>query len=285
MSTVPTTSETGAALFLGEVAKLPAFLRRDLLTALSYRVYFVSDVLGLLSQALLFFFISKMIVAGELPSYGGAPTSYLEFVVIGVAVGVFVQFALTRVAMALRQEQLQGTLESMLVTPTAPGTIQLGSVVFDLLYIPLRTLVFLGAMTAVFGLDFQASGVLPATLVLLAFIPFVWGLGVLSAAAILTVRRGTGVAAIAGGLLALLSGAYFPLSLLPSWLQKIAEWNPIAVALDGMRSSLLGGADWAGTADDLALLTPISLASLLVGLAAFRLALRYERSRGTLGVY
>jgi ABC-2 type transport system permease protein len=127
--------------------------------------------------------------------------------------------------------------------------------------------------------------VVPATLVLLAFIPFVWGLGVLSAAAILTVRRGAGVAAVAGGLLALLSGAYFPLSLLPSWLQELAEWNPIAIALDAMRSSLIAGADWATTAGDLAVLVPMSLGSLLVGLAAFRLALRHERARGTLGVY
>ena len=285
MNAVPMPHEGRAAVLVGDVAKLPAFLRRDLLTALSYRVYFVSDVLGLVSQALLFYFISKMVDSGELPAYGETATTYLEFAVVGVAVGVFVQFALTRVAAALRQEQLQGTLESMLVTPTAPGTIQLGSVAFDLLYIPVRTVVFLGAMAVVFGLDFQASGVLPATLVLLAFIPFVWGLGVLSAAAILTVRRGAGVAAIAGGLLALLSGAYFPLALLPRWLQDVADWNPIAVALEGMRSSLLAGADWAETAGDVAVLVPMSLVSLAVGMGAFRLALRHERVRGTLGIY
>ena len=285
MSAVSMRHEGRAAVLTGEVAKLPAFLRRDLLTALSYRVYFVSDVLGLLSQALLFYFISKMVDSGELPAYGGSPTTYLQFVVVGVAIGVFVQFALTRVAAALRQEQLQGTLESMLVTPTAPGTIQLGSVAFDLLYIPVRTVVFLTLMTVAFGLDFQASGVLPAMLVLLALIPFVWGLGVLSAAAILTVRRGAGVASIAGGLLALLSGAYFPLTLLPTWLQEVAEWNPIAVALEGMRSSLLAGADWAETAGDVAILVPMSLVSLAVGMGAFRLALRHERVRGTLGVY
>lgn len=272
-------------LIAGEIRKLPAFLRRDFLTALSYRVYFVSDVLGLFSQALLFYFISEMIDTNEIPAYGGSPTTYLEFVVVGVAVGVFVQFALTRVAAALRQEQLQGTLESMLVTPTAPGTIQLGSVVFDLIYIPVRTVAFLGAMAVVFGLHFEASGALPALLVLLSFIPFVWGLGVVGAAAILTIRRGSGVATIAGGLLALFSGAYFPLTLLPAWLRQVAEWNPIAVALDGLRSSLLGGADWSDTAADVAVLVPASFVSLLFGLVAFRLALRHERVRGTLGVY
>lgn len=277
--------ERRPALVVGEVAKLPAFLRRDLLTALSYRVYFVSDVLGLFSQAILFYFLSQMIDTGELPSYGGSSTTYLEFVAVGIAVGVFVQFALTRVAAVLRQEQLQGTLESMLVTPTAPGTIQLGSVVFDLLYIPVRTVVFLAVMTAVFSLGFEASGLVPSLLLLLAFIPFVWGLGVLGAAAILTIRRGSGVAAMVGGLLALGSGAYFPLSLLPASLQTAASWNPIAVALDGIRSSLLAGASWSETASDLAVLVPVSLTSLLVGLAAFRLALRHERTRGTLGVY
>jgi ABC-2 type transport system permease protein len=272
-------------LVLGEIAKIPAFLRRDLLTALSYRVYFVSDVLGLLSQALLFYFISKMVDTGELPAYGDTPTTYLEFVVVGVAVGVFVQFALTRVAAALRQEQLQGTLESMLATPTAPGTIQLGSVVFDLVYVPVRTIVFLAAMTVAFGLDFEASGVAPAALVLLAFLPFVWGLGVLGAAVILVARRGGGVATLVGGLLALFSGAYFPLSLLPSWLEQAAAWNPIAITLEGMRSSLLAGADWGATSADLATLVPLSLLALVIGMSGFRLALRYERARGTLGVY
>ena len=285
MSTVAAAKVGRLALVAGEAAKLPAFVRRDFLTALSYRVYFVSDVLGLFLQALLFYFISEMVDTGQLPSYGGGSTTYLEFVVVGVAVGVFVQFALTRVAAAFRQEQLQGTREAMLTTPTAPGTIQLGSVMFDLVYVPLRTLAFLGIMTALFGLDFEGSGVVPATLVLIAFVPFVWGLGILSAAAILTVRRGAGVAGVAGGLLALLSGAYFPVTLLPAWLEGVAEWNPIAITLDSMRSSLLAGADWAETAGDLAAIVPLSLFVLLVGLAVFRLALRHERARGTLGIY
>ena len=274
-----------AATALGEVAKLPAFVRRDLLVALSYRTAFVGDLLGLLSQAILFYFVGKMVNDDEVPSYGGEPTSYLAFAAIGVAVGVFLQFALTRVAAALRQEQLQGTLESMLSTPTAPGTIQVGLVIFDLLYVPVRTVVFLGLMTAAFDLGFEASGVVPAVLVLLALTPFVWGLGVLGAAAILVFRKGAGIAALIGGLVALASGAYVPIDVLPGWVATVAEWNPIAVALDGMRSSLLAGADWGATVDDLARIVPFSIIALVIGLVGFRVALRHERVRGTLGIY
>jgi len=280
------TAESWAATrVLGEAAKLPAFVRRDLLVALSYRTAFLGDLLGLISQAILFYFVGKMVNDDEVPAYGGQPTSYLAFAAIGIAVGVFLQFALTRVAAALRQEQLQGTLESMLSTPTAPGTIQLGLVVFDLLYVPVRTIVFLGVMTVAFDLGFEASGVVPAVLVLVALTPFVWGLGVLGAAAILVLRKGAGIAALVGGLVALGSGAYVPVDLLPGWVQSAAEWNPIAVALEGMRSSLLAGADWAATADDLARILPFSLAALVAGIAGFRIALRYERVRGTLGIY
>ena len=86
-----------------------------------------------------------------------------------------------------------------------------------------------------FGLDFHADGFVPAPVVLFAFIPFVWGLGVANAGFLLTFRRGGGAAALLFTMLALFSGAFFPLDLLPSWLQGAAELNPIAIAIEGMR--------------------------------------------------
>lgn len=274
-----------ARLAIGEAAKLPAFVRRDLLVALSYRTAFLGDLLGLLSQGLLFYFLGKLVRSDQVPEYGGAATSYLSFAAIGVAVGVYLQFALTRVAAAIRQEQLQGTLESMLSTPTAPGTVQLGLVVFDLLYVPVRTFVFLGAMALLFDLGFDASGIVPALLYLLALTPFVWGLGVLGAAVILVLRRGSGIAALAGGLVALASGAYVPVDVLPHWVEQLAAWNPIAVTLEGMRSELLAGSDWDATLGDLVRILPSSGLALAAGMVGFHIALRHERVRGTLGIY
>jgi ABC-2 type transport system permease protein len=278
-------TSTGVAFALGEAAKLPAFVRRDLLVALSYRTAFVGDILGLLSQALLFYFVGKMVVPDDVPVYGGQQTSYLAFAAVGIAVGVYLQFALTRVAAAVRQEQLQGTLESMLSTPTSPGTIQLGLVVFDLLYVPVRTVVFIAAMALLFDLGFEAGGIAPALLVLLSLTPLVWGLGVLGAAAILVFRKGSGIAALVGGLVALASGAYVPVGVLPGWVQSVADWNPIAVTLQSMRSSLLGAPDWTGAAGDLARVLPFSAVALVTGVVGFKLALRHERVRGTLGLY
>jgi ABC-2 type transport system permease protein len=270
---------------VGEARKLPAFVRRDFLTAWSYRLAFVSDIVNLVGQVLLFYFVGLMINPDKLPTFGGTEVTYLEFAAIGIALGVFMQLALDRVSTALRGEQLMGTLESLLVTPTSPSTVQLGSVAFDLVYIPLRTAGFLVAVALAFGLHFDASGLLPALLILLVFIPFVWGLGVASAAVIMTFRRGGGVLGIGVVGLGLISGIYFPLDLLPGWLEAIAAFNPIAIAINGMREALLGGVGWDESLRTVLVLAPMSAASLAFGLTAFRRAVQRERRLGTLGLY
>jgi ABC-2 type transport system permease protein len=246
---------------------------------------FIGDIVALLLQALLFSFIAKLVDTSLMPTYGGHHAGYLEFATIGIAVGAFSQLGLTRAAMAIRNEQLVGTLDPMLATPTAVETIQVGSVMFDLVYVPLRTGLFMAIMLAVYGLQYDASGVVPSLLMLLLLVPSVWGLGILAAAAVMTFRRGNGSVGLAGMLLALASGAYFPLALLPGWLQAIATATPMAIALERMRDSLLGGSGWGGIGPAAAALVLWALVSLALGLLAFRVALRRERGRGTLGLY
>jgi len=268
-----------------EAAKIPAFVRRDLMVALSYRGAFAMDVLNLAGQAVMFWFIGKMVDPATLPTYGGSRTTYMEFVAIGMVLSLVIALLLQRVATAVRQEQMIGTFESLLTTPTAAATVQVGSAAFDLLYVPLRAAMFLLIIAVGFGLDFAVSGVLPALSVMAAFVPFVWGLGLLSAAAMLTFRRGGGGALIGATVLGLLSGAYFPLDLLPGWLQDIAALNPVAIAIDGVRQALLSGDGWASLSPKVLLLVPMAAASLTAGVAAFRLALARERRNGTLGLY
>lgn len=276
---------TRRAVLVGELAKLPAFLRRDFLVAWSYRVTFLSDAVRLGVQAILFYFVGLLVDPARLPSYGGSQVNYMEFVVIGIALAAFLQVALSRIAGAIRREQTIGTLESLLMTPTSTATIQLGSVVYDLFYIPLRTAIFLVVIALSFGLDFDLGGLAPAAIIILLFIPFVWGLGVASAGAMLTFRGGSSGVGLGVTLLTIASGAYFPIELLPNWIADISAYNPMTIALDGMRQTILGGSGWSQVGHAAAFLVPWSAVSLGAGMFAFRLASRRERRRGTLGLY
>jgi ABC-2 type transport system permease protein len=282
---VQAATESRTATLLEELGKLPAFLRRDFLVALSYRVSFISDIFGLVFQTVTFYFIGLMVDDKVLPSYGGKSTNYLEFAIVGIALSMFIALGLGRVARAVRGEQMMGTLEAVLMTPTAPATVQIGSVVYDLIYVPIRTGLFIVAAAALFGLDFDMAGLGAAAAILLAFIPFVWGLGILTAGAALTVRGSTAGVGFAMSILTLISGAYFPLDLFPGWVEWFADYNPLAISIEGMRQALLGSTGWSGVAGDVLKLVPMSIASLIVGIFAFRLALKRERKVGTLGHY
>jgi ABC-2 type transport system permease protein len=270
---------------LAEAAKLPAFVRRDVKIALSYRVAFASDMLGLAAQVVVFSFIAKLVEPDKLPTYGGTHVTYLEYVATGIVLNLALGVLLYRVAGAIRQEQLQGTLESLLATPTATATIQVGSVASTLLAVPVRATLTLGGIAVLFGLQFDAGGIVPAALIVAALVPFAWGLGLATGAAIVTFRRGSGLLGAGTTLLGLASGAFFPLDLLPGWLAAIAEWNPLAIAINGVREVLLGGAGWSEALSDIAILVPLAGLTLAAGIGLFRLALDRERRRGTLGMY
>jgi ABC-2 type transport system permease protein len=275
----------GRSRSYAEVSKLGAFLRRDVLVRLSYRTAILSDWFSLFAQAFVFSFVSKLVDPARLPTSGGARASYIAYVAVGIAVSGFLAVGLARLVAAVRQEQFMGTLESVMVTPTTSTTILLGSVIYDMIYVPIRTVIFLVIVSIWFNVSFAASGYAPALLILAAFIPFVWGIGSVASASVLTFRRGSGVIGFGTFALTFTSGAYFPLSLLPGWVETLANLNPIAVAITGMREQLLGGAGWMDAAGVLAKLVPMSTVSLLLGLYAFRLAMRRERRLGTLGLY
>lgn len=112
------------------------------------------------------------------------------------------------------------------------------------------------------------------------------GLGLLLAAAVLNMaRHGSFLGEGVGSALYLLSGAIFPLAVLPGWLQGVAVTLPPTLWLEAVRRSLLGLAGagplagWSDGALQVALAGASALL-LVVGWSVFRCADRRARQRG-----
>lgn len=269
----------------GEIAKLAAMLRRDFRIALSYRTAFIADIVNIAAQIVMFGFIGRLVDPRLLPTYGSSRATYMGFVAIGIAVTALMTVGTGRMTTAVRGEQMTGTLEMLLLTPTRLSTLQLGWIVYDLLYVPIRTTGFLILVTALFGVRFAVSGIVPASALLLAFVPFVWGIGAGSAGAMLTFRRGGGIFGYATMALAFLSGAYVPLDIFPTWVAGLQDLNPVAATLDGLRRALIGGGGWAAVAPHVNVVLPVSACVFLLGIGVFRIALRRELRAGSVGQY
>ena len=282
MSAVPATK---IAVLRVELRKVLAFFRRDVLVAWSYRLAFFSDWLSLLIHVTIFSFVGELVSPAAIPSFGGEQATYVEFVVIGIALSSFMGIALNRMYAVVRQEQFQGTLPSLLLTPTAFWTVQLGSVAYDMAYVPLRTTLFFIATTALFDAHFTWSGLLPTFTVIAALVPFLWGLGIFAAGYTLTFKQGTGGVGLIATVLTVGSGSYFPIEVFPEWLQTLASLSPLAIALDAARDAMLGGTGWDGVGRTVGILLAFAAVSLTAGIVAFRAAFQRERRRGSLGHY
>jgi ABC-2 type transport system permease protein len=267
-----------------ELRKLVAFLRRDALVASSYRLGLLADLASVGVGVFTFWVVGRMVDPDVLPAIGGRRPSFLEFAAVGIVLGAFIQLALVRVSRAVADEQLRGTLEPLMLTPTRPSTLLLGSIAYDLIQVPLRTAVFLAVLVLALGLDYDPTGIGAAAVFLLLFLPFVWGLALVNAALTLTFRRGAGAFGILVTLLTIGSGAYFPLAALPETATTIAPYNPIWIVSQGMREALLAGG-WGAVDADVLVLPVLSVVSLFAGSLAFALAARRERGLGSLGSY
>jgi ABC-type multidrug transport system permease subunit len=85
---------------------------------------------------------------------------------------------------------------------------------------------------------------------------------------------------------ALLGGAYYSTTVIPTWIQKLAVVFPLTYGLRIMRRSWLQGEyQWDAVGADTLVLIALTAASLMIGSMLFRVALNRARREGTLGQY
>ncbi len=272
------------------VSKLWAFFYRDLLNEVSYRANFLFQIAGSFFFVTTWFFISQSLSESfeappDLPG-----VSYFSYVLVGFAFFQYLQSTLSSFSSKIRQEQLTGTLEAMLVTPTPSPLVILGSTIWDYMMTTFRVAVILVmgvGLARVSGqqVGLQAAG-LPAFFVLLALTILAFaGIGILSAAFVIWLKRGDPVNYLIAALSALLGGVFFRVDSMPTWIQPISNFLPITHALNAIRRALLQGASLAECAFEIQILALFAAGLVPIGLAAFALALRRARVEGTLVHY
>ena len=264
--------------------KFLAFLRRDWQTETRYRMSFVMQVVGIGFGVVTFFYVGRLVGSAAAPylaRYGG---DYFSFVLIGIALDSYLTTGLTSFVGRLREAQSAGTLEAMLMSPTRPELLIAFSSLWDFAWTTFQIVVYM-AIGLVFGLSLSRANFPAALLVLVcAVVPFV-ALGILAASIIMVTKRGDPLTWMVGSLFTLFGGVMFPVTMLPTWLQPIANFFPTTIALDAMRLALLQGASLEALLNHLIALLVFALILAPVSLIAFRIAVDIARRDGSLAQF
>lgn len=265
--------------------KLSAFLWRDFLEEISYPLAFLWRLGTILFRLVTFFFLARLVEGAALPQlapYGG---HYFPFVMLGLALAGFQAVALTAISNNVIFGMYTGTLEAMLVTPTSMSTIVFSSMVYQFCSALVEILVYLACGFWLFGVALGQAD-LPATMLLLALTLLAHlPIGILAAAFILIFKRGEPITTILGSVSSLLGGVYFPLAILPDWVQTISRFLPFTYALEGLRQAVLKGQGISQLGHQILILAAFVVVLLPLSLAAFAWAVRQAKRLGTLSQF
>jgi len=231
--------------------------------------YFISDIFEKASENIFY-------------EYGG---SYFPFVLVGMAVIVYMFSLLKGVGLQIREGQMYGTLESIFSTPTKPYIIAIAMGLWNFIVSSIKLTVFFLAAVIFFKLRLPESNFLAAAIIWGLSILGFTGIGILSAAFIIVFKRGDPISWAVTSFSGLFSGAYFPIRYLPEEIGWIGYLLPITYSVRGLRGALLQGRSLVELRHDILVLSLFCIILLPLAFLIFDLAIRKAKRDGSLSYY
>lgn len=279
------TADQKRCLGIMSIHKIAAFIKRDFAMETSYRLAFILHIGKIFIYVLTFYFISSLFGKGAsayLAEYGG---EYFPFVLIGIVFSEYLFVSLHSISQTIRGEQVMGTLESILATPTKVSTIIIGSCTWDFFFTSLNIFINLLLGVIFFKVNLGAMNLVSTFIILVLTIVSFSSIGIMSAAFILVFKKGDPIIWFISVFFSFLGGIYYPVKILPKFLQECAYFLPITHSLNGLRLSLLKGYGFMALLPDIKVLFIYSCVFFPISVMFFKLALKKAKKDGSLVHY
>ncbi len=207
----------------------------------------------------------------------------MTFLLVGALIWSYLSMIFDVLSETVQWERWEGTIEYTFMSPTSRVTHLLGMGVYAVVYGIIRTAVVLGVAMLAFDLDLSEANYWAALVVLAVCSISLVGFGVVAAVMpLLSPEKGQQVTYIISALLLLVSGVYYPVKVLPEWMQVIAQFSPVTYALEGSRAALLGGVGLPQVWGSLWPLLVMGAVFVPMGLFVFHLGESYAKRTGKL---
>jgi ABC-2 type transport system permease protein len=269
-----------AATLRHELIGLAGVFERNVYLVKRYIWWDIAFFLWTVANTLTIVFIAEGIEAtGGSIDVDRVTTILLVGAVVWAYLGIIFEILTETVAW----ERWEGTIEYTFMAPLSRPIHLFGMGLFSIVYGVVRAILLFGVVALFFDLDLSHADFVAALVVLLiASIPFI-GIGMMTAVLpLISPEKGTQLGFIAQGLLLVVSGVYYPVDVLPEWMQWLATISPATYALDGMRDAIVEGQGLGVMWDEIWPLIVIGFFSIPLGLWVFHRGERYAKKHGKL---
>src|SRR6059058_340423 len=266
--------------------RVRAFVVRDFQQAISYRLEFFLRILTILIVVTTFYFISQIFTGGgtQFSQWRDPLAAWIT----GLAVLNYFMTGFSSLANAIRSEQMQGTLESVLMTPISVPTVIVASSAWDFVEATFFSLLYLIFGWLFFDVHYRGSALLALVFLLLTTLVLSC-LGILSASFAMVFKRGDPFGIFLGTGSALFSGVFFPTQLINEYagsgVASISKILPPTYGLDGIRRVLIEGQGFSQVYEPFVTLLAFLAVLLPFSLWVFGRAVRRAKREGSLIQY
>jgi ABC-2 type transport system permease protein len=271
----------GAATALrSELIGLAGVVERNVYLVRRYVWWEIAFFIWTVANTLTIVFIAKGIeAAGGTIDVERTTTILLIGAVIWAYLGIIFEILTETV----QWERWEGTIEYTFMAPLARPVHLAGMGVFAVAYGVVRAVFLFVIVAAMFDLGLPNANFVSAVVVLaVASVSFV-GIGMMTAVLpLISPEKGVQLGFIAQGILLVVSGVYYPVDVLPGWMQALATISPATYALEGIRDAILDGAGVRAVWNDIWPLLLIGAVAVPLGLEVFRRGERYAKRHGKL---
>jgi ABC-2 type transport system permease protein len=207
----------------------------------------------------------------------------LMSLVVGAVFWNYLSVVFQSIGDTITWERWEGTLEYTMMAPVRRSTQLLGSALYAVVYGLIHTAILLVVLALFFSLDLGRASFGAAAIFMLVGSTSLIGIGMLAAIMpMMSVERGSQMVFVLQSCLLLVSGVYYPVDILPGWMQLISRISPATYVLDAVRRSIIDGASIGQLLPDLWPLLVMALIFIPLGLWGFGQAERYAKRTGKL---
>lgn len=205
------------------------------------------------------------------------------YLVVGTLVWRYLSMIFYWVTDVISLERWEGTIEYTLMAPVRRITHMAGQTVFAIFYSLIFTAIILAVTVVLFKIDLDNANLFGGLMVLLSGSLSFIGIGIVgSILPLLFPERGAQMTHVIIAVLLLISGVYYPIEVLPEFLQTLSVLSPATYVLEGVRVALLQGASVSELWIYILPAFLIGLVTIPLGLRLFGMAERYAKRVGKL---
>jgi ABC-2 type transport system permease protein len=205
------------------------------------------------------------------------------YLLIGSLLWGYLSLVFMEAAFAIAWERWEGTIEYTFMAPIRRVTHLMGICLFAIAYGLVRTFIVFLVAIWMFNLDFSHANILAAIAVLAASTLPLVGLSIFtSVLPMISPQKGEQMSIAVQGFLLLISGVYYPLTVLPAPLQIAGYASPLTYALQGIRDSLLDGASLTAELPNIGMLVAMGLVMIPGAIWVFSRAEKRAKRLGLL---